>query len=409
MSDFKRTSPHESKVKPETAFPLHKTHFHPPRKPEPDPVPTFFWPVMMFLLSVSVSLICWGAYTSLPQMTIGGEKHLRQGHLSSKFNPNSAEVPVVEGPELLPEPEMDELTVIANATGEPPLLPPSTFEIALPRPMNIEPPPSLPSLPPPPPVAIEPAQLVVAEPFAMQVQNVASTPLVYRESTSGDTPMLRTWKTLALYSLLSTAVIVQIPAPAVADEKTVMDGFESLKKTINESFDTVKKDMADLKKEVGLQKKTSDKQGLDLTEVEGNIKSINAALDQMRKDLDALMKREPVVDNKGMDKAGLADIKTLLASIEQAILKLQQPTNRVAYSPTPATTTGRVVLVNLYPEELLFVVNQKTHRVAPGANLPLDTIPAGPLSYEVISGTWGLRARNTTTLAPNETFTLTAR
>jgi hypothetical protein len=99
------------------------------------------------------------------------------------------------------------------------------------------------------------------------------------------------------------------------------------------------------------------------------------------------------------------------ASIEEAIRKLratEPTTGRIALSPPPST--GRVVLSNMYHEVMLFVINDKSHRVAPGAMAVLDNIPAGALSYEAISPTWGLvRARSTATLPANETFTLTAR
>jgi len=41
--------------------------------------------------------------------------------------------------------------------------------------------------------------------------------------------------------------------------------------------------------------------------------------------------------------------------------------------------------------------------------MTVDGQPAGTFTYEAISPTWGLRARQTKTLAPNQTFTLTAR
>src|SRR5439155_50355 len=82
----------------------------------------------------------------------------------------------------------------------------------------------------------------------------------------------------------------------------------------------------------------------------------------------------------GIDKASVEEIKSKLGAIEQAILKLQPSTSRIALSPPAPSSSGRVVLVNLYPEMLLFVVNQKSYRVAPGANVPVDNVPAGGLT-----------------------------
>ena len=41
--------------------------------------------------------------------------------------------------------------------------------------------------------------------------------------------------------------------------------------------------------------------------------------------------------------------------------------------------------------------------------MELPNQPAGAFTYEVISGTYGLRARNTPTLEPGKTYTITVR
>ena len=62
------------------------------------------------------------------------------------------------------------------------------------------------------------------------------------------------------------------------------------------------------------------------------------------------------------------------------------------------------MLSNRYPEEMLFIVNGTSYRVAPGSTRVLDPQPAGTITYEVLSPTWGLLRRRTTTLAANEPF-----
>lgn len=468
MADYSHLLLREANSKPEASFSFPRTPIPRPRNPEPDAVPTFFWPLVTVLLSISVALICWGAYNNLPQMASGGEKHLRPAHPSPKFNTTSAEAPDVQIPELLPEPELVELAVIANATGEPPLfqqplVPPPLVPNPAPQPFAVEmplvvpkvelpfglapvpsPPPPVPEpmLPAPPPtVEIHPAKLAPLQPPELPVQVAPTNPLVYRESTSGETPMLRNWKTLALCSLMTTTVFVQVPVPVAAGEKdnkellqridtfqeSVKKSFERLdthQESVKKSFESVTADIggikADLQGQKGDLKKIRDdidilkddglKQRLDLASANSKIKQIESALEKIRTDLDTLRNREPSAVQSGIDKASVEEIKAKLGAIEQAILKLQPPTSRIALSPPPsASPAGRVMLVNLYPEELLFLINQKSYRVAPGSNLPLENVPAGALNYEVISGTWGLRARSTTNLAPNETFTLTAR
>src|SRR5437016_13084538 len=84
---------------------LHKTRIHPQRTSRRRAGPTLFWPVATFLLSASVSLLCWYAYNDLPPTLAGAEKHLRQAEFSSKFNATSAEGPVAILPKPSPEPQ----------------------------------------------------------------------------------------------------------------------------------------------------------------------------------------------------------------------------------------------------------------------------------------------------------------
>src|SRR5262249_51234515 len=115
------------------------------------------------------------------------------------------------------------------------------------------------------------------------------------------------------------------------------------------------------------------------------------------------------------DKAGLDNVLKRLGSLENAIAKLKTPdstSSRVALSPPSPTPlpTGRGGLTNMHYQDVLFVINQKTHQLAPGAAATIDPIPAGVLTYEAISPTWGLvQPLTNRNLLANETFTLTAR
>ena len=170
-----------------------------------------------------------------------------------------------------------------------------------------------------------------------------------------------------------------------------------------------KGDLKKIGKDIDVLNDDGVKQRLGETKANAKIKQIEGALEKIRTELNVLRNREPTIAKTGVDNGSVEEITTMLGSIAQALLKLQPSTNRIAMSSPSTSATGRVVLVNLYPEELLFVVNHKKYRVAPTASMPIDMVASGPLNYEVISGMWGLRAKNTTTLAPNETFTLTAR
>ena len=98
----------------------------------------------------------------------------------------------------------------------------------------------------------------------------------------------------------------------------------------------------------------------------------------------------------------LEELRALLTRIE-GLLQAMAPAGRVA-GFGPAGQTGRIMLSNRYPEEMLFIVNGTSYRVAPGSTRVLDPQPAGTITYEVLSPTWGLLRRRTTTLAANEPF-----
>ncbi len=385
----------------------------------------FVWPAGVLILSVTVSLICWLLYNTLPQMANAGGKHLRLALVSPKFNGNGEQAPRVHIPELLPEPQRDWSPVAVTVrTEQPPLLPPTIRHEAT-RQLPAEPfglpygdlPLVLGTQPPPPPwpeampEEIRPARLTALDFPPVVVQAAARGPLIYRDLPSGDTPMLRNWKTLALYSLLTTTVVVAKTAPAVADDQVILERIASLQKTINDSTDLMKGEIKSLNEKFDAQHKAIDKIKNNATDLglslNKRIEDIERALVLIRDDLNN-RKPDSFTDKSALDKTGIDDIRAKLGNIEQAILKLQPPSNRVSLSP-PVAASGRVVLVNLFSEDVLFVVNQVPYRVAPGSNRPIENVIAGNLNYELIAQPWGQVGRNTTRLAANETLTLTAR
>jgi hypothetical protein len=57
---------------------------------------------------------------------------------------------------------------------------------------------------------------------------------------------------------------------------------------------------------------------------------------------------------------------------------------------------------------MLFIINGRENiRLAPGTSRLVEGVPAGTFTYEVVSPTWGSRARKTTTLLANETYRIT--
>ncbi len=184
-----------------------------------------------------------------------------------------------------------------------------------------------------------------------------------------------------------------------------------MSKTINGSIADVKQDILELKKDYDALKKLKDNANTDWLALNRKIEEMEKSLTAIRGELDSLRKAPPQFAKTGVDKDGVEDIKKQLVAIEQAILKLlpSGPGRISMASPVPAvSTSGRVVLINSYQEPLLFIINKKPYRVLPGVNQPIENVPSGTLNYEVWADNWGMRAQNSTSLAPNETFTLTA-
>jgi hypothetical protein len=358
----------------------------------------YFWPATVLLVAVAVSLSCWAIYNLLPG---GAEKALRMAQIPPKFNHTSKEVSasksaVAHKPEVLPEPRR---ITMAFASAEPPLFPPP-----------LEAPPLLPPLPP---MDFQPARLIIPEPLAHAAHVPDSKVLVYLESTTtGDTPMLRTWKSLALYSLLTSTVYVQVPAPVHAqdiDGAAIKKSLDGLQKTIDDSVADVKKDIKELRRDYEALKKIKDNADNDWLTLNRKIEEIEKSLKAIRNEMDGIRNAPPPVAKSGIDKDSVEDIKKQLVAIEQAILKLMPsgPGRISLASPAPnVPTTGRVVLMNNYTEDLLFIINGKGHRVAPGTNRPIE-VGAGNIVYEVVSS-WGPTSPKTITLAPNDNLILTA-
>ena len=252
--------------------------------------------------------------------------------------------------------------------------------------------PQPPELIPPPVVAVQASFPIIAEHL---------TPFVAMNVNPGETPMIRNWKMVAFYSLFAS-VISQ--APAFAGEK------EDIKKVL-EKLDKLQKSADDIKDDVkGLKTDVTKLQG-DFGGLSSKVGSNTIKIEELENNYkDLKLKLEALASRKGIsgDKVSIEEVKAMLSSIEQAILKLTPGEKRVALSP-PTTSAGRVVLVSVYGERLMFLLNNKSYVVEPNTTLPIDGVPAGALTYEVRSPTFGVVSRGNTMLNPNDTFTLTAR
>jgi len=314
----------------------------------------------------------WGVYARQAKGGENAEILLQAGSSSFKLNKTSAEPVSLEMPAAIITQEPVER--ISEA--------PPTMSVA------------------PPPLAEPPCLAQVDSiPLALDWEPI----LVFSSNHAhhqGDSPMLRNWKSLELATLLAAAFTAQPVLFAGeggkkdVDAKAVLERLEIMHKATAKTLGEITKDLTFLKGDhVVMQEELKNKIG-----------KVEEKLAKLQSDLEKLKKQDPSINP--IDKANFEEIRNRLGQIEQTIAKMQAP-SRIALAPP---NTGRIMLVNLYPEELLFVINGRTYRVPANRTMPLESHPAGTFTYEVIAPRfYGRVAQKTSTLDPNETYTITAR
>src|SRR5262249_38549795 len=176
--------------------------------------------------------------------------------------------------------------------------------------------------------------------------------------------------------------------------KAIQNDLVEMNKRLAKAFEGISKDISELQKDV---------KALQASEAGLKLKLKNAVnrIAALEKQVGDMKKVPPDVTLEGPTQDVVEDIAGRLERIEKKLANGGQVQAKA--SPLPAAT-GRVVLVNLHPEQLLFVVNGRNYRVGSGAPMVLDRFPAGAFTYEMISPTWGLRARATSTVPAGETI-----
>jgi len=261
-----------------------------------------------------------------------------------------------------------------------------------------------------------PPEITVA-PLAPELPQDDERIFVY-EIHHGESPMLNTWKQLRLASFLAAAMTVAAPIPAIAQEdpkvlegliksmdtdiKAAFKGLRADVKLVDDDVKNLKTGMTNLQSTVIIQGEDLIKLTTKVGELEKNIKDLRRELDDMRQKLPG-----DITFYAPVTKESFEELKNRLKDIEQKLTE-QGSSKRIALAPA-TTNTGRLMLVNLYNEDLDFRVNGQSYRVPAGRSMPIDNVPAGSVSYEMTSPTWGRRASTTTNLTANETLTLTAQ
>jgi hypothetical protein len=392
--------------------------FHRPPGPRIAPTTTdawsanALWYTVLFVGCLAMALMAWGAYSALPRSAnTENPLHAEQSVPKLKGKVDTAEPPLAEPMQIAASPAP------LPSEAEPPLL---CEKVELPAPpavINDVPAPPLPVLPAPQPVKIELPKIVLP-PAAPPLPAVAELqkPAIFLDRVNpGDTPMIRTWKALALYSLLAVAPVAA-PAPAIAgggDDKTPKTN-DKLEKRLDELVTLMTKAVEGINavtKGTEDAKTTHLRLRTDLDSAKTRIEDVTKLLDNLQADIKFLQRRAMEANGSPTtDRAGQEDVRKRLALLEDAIAKLRTPdstSSRVAHSPP--SPTGRVVMTNMHFEDILFVINQRSYRLAPGGAITVEA-PAGVLIYEAISPTRGLiQPPVNRNLSANETFTLTAR
>ncbi len=209
--------------------------------------------------------------------------------------------------------------------------------------------------------------------------------------------MLRNWNVVKWSSLLAAMLAINT-TPVQAQEEL---------KDIQKSLNEISKKLDDLK---ALESIVSNMKTMVDKQDEANLKLgvVNASLTNVTTEVAALKKEIEKIQGREFrayppDKGGLDD---RLAKIEAALERLEQ--SRVVAKAPPAMPTGRILMVNQYPEDMLFKINGRLHRVYANSTKVLENQPPGEFLYEVIWN-FGVIKTNNPVLEAGKTYTITVR
>jgi len=383
--------------------------------------PMVFWSMVLALGVIALLGVTWGASSLLSRS--GSEKLLRVDLLFPKLKNNHGDRKATAF--RMSEPEVSESAHPKDwKTPQPAPLPAVVLDhprvTIIDAPVHAEPP------------RVSPAELPPLPPPAAPACN---EPVIYLKACTferGDSPMKRTWKSLTMISLLSAAAVTLAPPPVVLAqdgkdvdlgklEKSLLDSLKAEFKKLESgalaelgrNVRGVGKDVKDLKKELEtLETAVGTLQTNQLNQkilIENQKKELDLLADEVR-----TLRKRLLTDATAstMDKAAAEEMIRTMRAMQDAIAKFGPTEKRTMLSPptngaTP--TTGRVILQNLYNEDLLFIINGANYRVLPGTSRVIENVPLGPVTYVVHSSRWGPLANRTTTLTNSEnTFNLTA-
>jgi hypothetical protein len=258
-------------------------------------------------------------------------------------------------------------------------------------------------LDPPKPETVETPNPVVPVAAAELAPMCSSAQCVLHQ---GDIPMTRTWKTFGLQTVLAAALLATpTTGNAAKDSEKKVEG---KKKTLTERIEKLEKDLSRLSTSIVDIEATllrTEKKADEIEKIEDRVKAsfanVKKSLDGFGSELKALKEANTKKTGDYDTKKEIDDIRASLEKINKRLDSLRPDVSVRRYPPP--SETGRVLLVNRYPEEITFIVNGISYRLAPGVSRLIDGIPAGSFTYEVFSPSFGRVGGKTTTLLPSET------
>jgi uncharacterized protein YukE len=334
----------------------------------------------LFLLLAAVVAVIGMALTRRDGAAKGApaEKTLIAEESSSNLNATSAAAPArPTEPEPAKEPEMTPHWSSGHAEGQ--QLPPvplsaelATMEAQAAQPASTVPPP----LPAPTELVPFPEAVPVVDVPAPAVNPVPAIVTQPVEST-----MISTWKSLGYPAVLLAAFAaspsVAAPEDTGKDDKTpaTAKDIRDIKDILRTMDQAVGKDVQQMKKDIG----------------------------DLRKEVDAL--------KSGNGSAGSMTSKEI-DDLKQQILKLQQTIDAVskrlpqtATAMRPSNPTGKVQLVNDYPYQVDFVVNDLAYPIAPGMTRIVNLPTGATFTFRIPSIT-GYQANRTRSLDGDQPYVI---
>ncbi|HYV38399.1 MAG TPA: hypothetical protein VE988_22135, partial [Gemmataceae bacterium] len=346
---------------------------------------------ILLLLGGCAAAVCWTAKpgaTSAPQPP---GIDLRASGPAPKFNNTSAETPKMPAPLI--------------TTDKPKIeLPP---EPVLPKP------PEQAFVPVPPPLMVPP-KLPQEKPTLLLVEYRDSGSLAcscFHDVHRGESPMKRNWNIIKVaVPAVVALVLTPLPAAAQVTNKELKDAIDALSKKVEDNHTKVlssqveiMNDLMKIQANLKALNDTSDETKLKVQTMQGEMAALDAKVKKLQVDLEKAKFSDG--GTSAADKIAIAELRGRLDKIEMLIAKLEE--GRV--SKSLPVNTGRILLANMYPEVMLFVINDVAYRVEPGTTKAIENVTPGVFKYEVISGSYGSVRTNRPTLEPGKTYTITVR